>query len=207
MQRDPAVSVVVVIYNIPREAPRTLFSLSASYQRHVSPDDYEVIVVDNGSTPAVDEKFIASLAGNFRLLRIDDAFPSPAIAANRGLSAARGDVIGLMIDGARIVTPGLVHFARHGAGLDPQAVVIALGWYLGSDYQRFAIASGYNAAREDSLLAEINWPEDGYRLFEIGTPDECSIEGWLQPLGEANALFLGRKSWQKLGGVDERFSS
>jgi hypothetical protein len=33
--RKAAVSVVVVVYNIPREAPRTLFSLSASYQRHI----------------------------------------------------------------------------------------------------------------------------------------------------------------------------
>jgi len=35
-------SVVVVVYNIPREAPRTLFSLSADYQRHIAPEDYEV---------------------------------------------------------------------------------------------------------------------------------------------------------------------
>ena len=34
-ERRPAVSVVVVIYNIPREAPRTLRSLSAAYQRHI----------------------------------------------------------------------------------------------------------------------------------------------------------------------------
>ena len=46
-----AVSVVVVVYNMPREAPRTLHSLSASYQRHIDADDYEVIVVDNGSNP------------------------------------------------------------------------------------------------------------------------------------------------------------
>ena len=47
-------SVVVVVYNIPREAPRTLFSLSADYQRHIAPEDYEVIVVDNGSNPSLD---------------------------------------------------------------------------------------------------------------------------------------------------------
>ncbi len=35
----PELSVVVVIYNIPREAPRTLYSLSAAYQRGIDPDD------------------------------------------------------------------------------------------------------------------------------------------------------------------------
>ena len=56
-RRKPAVSVVVVVYNMAREAPRTLYSLSAAYQRDISAEDYEVIVVDNGSTPAFDARF------------------------------------------------------------------------------------------------------------------------------------------------------
>ncbi|MBV9065146.1 MAG: glycosyltransferase, partial [Methylobacteriaceae bacterium] len=47
----PQISVIVVVYNIPREAPRTLYSLSAAYQQNIAAEDYEVIVVDNGSTP------------------------------------------------------------------------------------------------------------------------------------------------------------
>src|SRR4029077_21172550 len=113
--RRPEVSVVVVVYNMAREAPRTLRSLAADYQRHIDPDDYEVIVVDNGSNPPFDSKILDSLAGNFRLIRIDPAPCSPAHAVNRGLVEAQGDVVGVMIDGARIVTPGLLHFASHGA--------------------------------------------------------------------------------------------
>src|ERR1700704_1378727 len=108
-------SVVVVVYNIPDEAGRTLRSLSASNQRNIDPDDYEVIVVDNGSQPPFDPKTIESLSGNFRLVRINPAPASPARAVNQGLATARGEIIGVMIDGARIVTPGLLHFARHGA--------------------------------------------------------------------------------------------
>ena len=74
-RRKPALSVVVVVYNIPREAPRTLLTLSASYQRHIDADDYEVIVVDNGSKPPFDPALIESLSGNFRLIRIDPAPP------------------------------------------------------------------------------------------------------------------------------------
>ena len=51
-----------------------------------------------------------------------------------------------MIDGARMVSPGLLHFARAGAGLYDKAVVVAPGWYLGADYQNCAIPAGYNQA-------------------------------------------------------------
>jgi glycosyltransferase involved in cell wall biosynthesis len=123
----PQVSVIVVVYNIPREAPRTLYSLSAEYQRDIAADDYEVIVVDNGSNPPFDAGILEGLAGNFRLIRLDPAPPSPAHAINVGLAAARGDTIGVMIDGARMVTPGLLHFARAGVALYPRAVVSGLG--------------------------------------------------------------------------------
>ena len=42
-------SVVVVLYNMKREAARTLLALSRSYQRGVEGLSYEVIVVENGS--------------------------------------------------------------------------------------------------------------------------------------------------------------
>jgi glycosyltransferase involved in cell wall biosynthesis len=203
--RQPELSVIVVVYNMAREAPRTLYSLSAAYQRHIAADDYEIIVVDNGSTPPLDAKMVAVLNGNFRLIRLDPAPPSPARAVNRGLAEARGRTIGVMIDGARIVTPGFLHFARHGVGLYPRAVVVTLGWYLGRDYQRWSIESGYDQNNEDQLLASIAWPEDGYRLFEIGAFDESSVDGWFSRISESNGLFLSSESWDLLGGLDERF--
>ena len=207
LSSKPDISVVVIVYNMAREAPRTLFSLSADYQQHIAAEDYEIIVVDNGSTVPLDPAILDQLDGNFRLIRIDDASPSPAQAINRGLRAARGDVIGVMIDGARLVTPGLLNFARHGARLYDRAVVASLGYYLGFDMQRWSVQAGYNAEREDALLAGIDWPQDGYRLFEIATPDGSAIDGWLQPFGESNALFLPRSSWDLLGGVEERFDA
>src|SRR5258708_25355756 len=93
----PKLSVVVVVYNIPREVPRTLRSLSASYQRDIASGDYEVIVVDNGSDPALDPEMVATFGNNFRLIRIAPAPPSPAYAVNRGIAEARGDIVGVMI--------------------------------------------------------------------------------------------------------------
>lgn len=200
------VSVVVVAYDIARELPRTLHSLSPQYQRGVTADDYEVIVVDNGSSIPVSEEAVSRHGPNFRLIRIDDASPSPAAAINRGIAAAQGDKIGVMIDGARIVTPGLVRFARAGLDMWPTAVVVAPGWYLGNDVQGNAARNGYTREVEDGLLAAIQWPEDGYRLFEIGTMDESSVDPWFSQIAEANALFLSRENWQAIGGMDERYA-
>src|SRR5262249_49104479 len=112
-----------------------------------------------------------------------------------------------MIDGARIVTPGLLHFARCGADLYGRAVVATLGWYLGFDFQSVAMDCGHNHDFEESLLNSIDWPADGYRLFEIGTMDESSCDGWFQTLAESNALFMKREMWDLLGGFDERFDA
>jgi hypothetical protein len=203
--RKPEVSVVVVVHNMDREAPRTLYSLSAAYQQNIAADEYEVIVVDNGSTPPLDPKIIDGLSGNFRLIRLDPAPPSPAHAINCGLAKARGNVIGVMIDGARMVTPGLLHFAKVGAQLYPYPVVTTLGWYLGFDHQRWSVDAGYDEAQEDALLASVDWPKDGYRLFEIASLDGSSIDGYFAPVAESTAMFLPRKMWDALAGVDERF--
>lgn len=72
----PALSLIVVAYNMARELPRTLYTLSSQYQRGIAPQDYEVIVVDNGSDQPVDSAMWASWQawpGQFRLLRIDQA--------------------------------------------------------------------------------------------------------------------------------------
>ena len=112
-----------------------------------------------------------------------------------------------MIDGARIVTPGLLHFARRGVELYPRAVVVTLGWYLGRDLQRWSMEAGYDRQREDAMLASIGWPQDGYRLFEIAAFDESSVDGWFSQIEESNALFLSRDSWDRIGGVEERFDA
>ena len=47
-------------------------------------------------------------AGQFlRHTRIEDAPPYPAPAANLGIEMAQADLVGLLLDGARMASPGL----------------------------------------------------------------------------------------------------
>ena len=47
-------SLIVISFNMRRELPRTIRTLSPSMQRGLGSADYEIIVVDNGSTEMLD---------------------------------------------------------------------------------------------------------------------------------------------------------
>jgi hypothetical protein len=200
------VSVVVVVYDMARELPRTLLSLSPGYQTGLVADDYEVIVVDNGSNPPVDPELIAGFGARVRLERLDPAPPSPARAANHGLRQAGGDLVGLVIDGARLASPGLLAEARRTARLASRPVITAPAFHLGPVRHMEATDVGYDQEAEDRLLAEAAWESDGYGLFEISTPAGSWGRGLFGPAGESSSLFCPRPIWDELGGLDERFA-
>jgi glycosyltransferase involved in cell wall biosynthesis len=199
-------SVVVVAYDMVRELPRTLRSLSPARQRNIGTSEYEVIVVDNGSPQPVDPRLAAGFDARLRLVRLDPALPSPAHAANHGLRLAEGDLVGLIIDGARLASPGLLAEARRAACLAPRPVVTAPAFHLGRVRHMEATEVGYDQAEEDRLLAGSGWETDGYRLFEISTPAGSWGRGLFGPAGESSSLFCPRAIWDELGGLDERFA-
>jgi hypothetical protein len=198
-------SVVVVAYDMAREVPRTLASLAVPYQRDLDGDDYEVIVVDNGSPEPLAPALFEELPGNWRLLRVDPAPPAPARAANLGIAASSADYVGLLIDGARMASPGLLSRALQARDLADRPVVMTLGWHLGATRHIDAQVAGYDQQAEDRLLEEIQWQHDGYRLFEVSTLAASSARGWFGPAGESNGLFMPKALWKELNGLDERF--
>ncbi len=202
----PSVSVVVVAHDMARELPRTLATLAPGYQLGMAADDYEVVVVDNGSAVPVDPALAASFPGRIRVERIDPAPPSPSRAANLGLSLAEGDLVGLIVDGARMASPGLLSWARRATALTARPVVSTLGWHLGSVRHMQAAEAGFDQAVEDELLAGVDWLADGYELFGISVLNGSSAWGWFEPMSESSALFLSRADWAELGGLDEQFA-
>jgi len=198
-------SIIVVVHNMRREAPRTLHSLSAAYQEQVDAGSYEVIVLENGSTSALSQAEVEGFGPNFRYRHLEEARPSPAFAMNLGATLARGRWLGFMIDGARIASPGLVREALLAFRMLPRPVVVTVPWHLGPDVQRKSMLKGYDQRAEDRLLEEIGWPRSGYDLFEIAVPGGSVSRGLFAPLAESGALFVTRSVFEELGGYCERF--
>ncbi len=198
----PEVSLVLVSFEMARELPRTLRSLSPAYQG-LAAGVHEVIVVDNGSRILPRREDFAELGLDLRIVRCATKSRSPAQAINQGLALARAKLIGVWIDGARMSSPGLVGACMEASKLHPRPVVATLNYQLGPALQRISSMTGYDQRSEDRLLESIGWPGDGYRLFDIATSEMPG--GPSGPLLESNALFQTREMWDELGGYDVGF--
>lgn len=204
--KRPILSIVVVFHDMIREAERTLFSLSTRYQTEVSDADCEIIAIDNGSTRPLDPDGIAKIAPNisYRFLKTESV--SPAAAVNSGVNASRGEFVAVIVDGARMASPGLLGTAIKALHIHPNPFVSALSWHLGPDVQNVSMLNGYDQSVEDQLLDSIGWRDDGYRLFEISTIAQSSGIGLLGGLPTECSFFAMRKSqFDDIGGFDQRF--
>ncbi len=204
-REKPKLSIIVVLYNMRREAERTLFSLSAQYQQDVNENDYEVIVIENGSTESLEFDDLSRFGSNFRYHLLCNAPKSPVFAINEGVKLAKAEKIGIMIDGAHILTPGVLKYALMTFALYPSAVLGVRYCFLGPGQQNETIFNGYTQHIEDTLLQKIEWHKNGYRLFDIGELMNRPQWGWFHPLCESNCLFVSRDLFSSLGGYEEKF--
>ncbi len=200
-------SIIVNFYNMRREAMRTLFSLSRQYQQGVENIEYEVIVIDNGSLLALDKGDIEGFGSEFKYTYFEATNASPCCAMNAAIQQARGDYIMCCIDGARILSPGILHHTLKAAQLYTDPFIYTLGMHLGFQPQNISINEGYNQEVEDELLDTTNWREDGYSLFEISSVALSSKNGFFSELSESNCFTIKKTSMMRIGGFEEKFTS
>ncbi len=207
MSDMPKISIIIIAFNMARELPRTIQSFSVKMQQWINEDEYEIIVVDNGSYLPFDEDACQEHANNISFIYMDDATVSPCPAINKGIAAAKGDIIGVCVDGARMASPGLLRMVLDANKISPTAVIGTLSFHLGREPQMQAVHNGYNQSVEDELLATVPWQDNGYHLFEISVPGRSSRHGWFEIPAETNALFMQRQDWDRHGGYNEAFVS
>src|SRR5258707_9231066 len=128
-------SLVVISFNMRRELPRTIRTLAPPMQRGLAAADYEVIVVDNGSTAMFDPDECRRWIPDLAIHHMPDPSPSPVPAINRGLTLATGDLVGVFIDGARMASPGLLATALLAAKAHARPAIRSRSFHLGSTVQ------------------------------------------------------------------------
>lgn len=202
MDTQMELSIIVVVYRMRRQAYNTLYSLSNAYQRNVGAN-YEVVVVENRSDETLAAEQVEALPGNFRYFLRDEPGVSPVPAVNFALEQCRGALIGLLIDGARMLTPRVLEHVLTLRRAFDQPLVVVPGYHLGT--QQHDAAGAARATAEQAELEQLGWREDGYRLFNHACFSPGNARGYFHPLMECNALFCTRQSLAAIGGADPRF--
>ncbi|HEY3449724.1 MAG TPA: exopolysaccharide biosynthesis glycosyltransferase EpsD [Myxococcales bacterium] len=115
----PRISVVLATYNRPELLVRLLEQLG---RQTLAPADFEVVVVDDGSTPPVRAR-LAELQVRYEL-RVDEQTNRGAAAArHRGIVAARGEILVIVDDDMQVAEDFLEqHLRRHASG-EPKVVL------------------------------------------------------------------------------------
>lgn len=203
---NPRLSIVVIVYKMARQAMNTLYSLSADYQRNVCADDYEVIVVENRSDNTLDPAAIARLNGHFRYFLRDETGVSPVPALNFGVTQSSAPQLGLMIDGARMITPRVIENVLAATRMVAHPLIAVPGYNIGPAEQQYHHEHQYDEKTEERLLEKIHWQQNGYRLFDVANLSGANPKGALQLFLECNCLFVSRNAFDEIGGADERFN-
>jgi len=184
---------------------KTLQTLAPDFQRGVTAQDYEVVVVENNSADPLPPQKVANLPANFRYLLREETAVSPVYAINEAFSMCRAPYICLMIDGARMVSPGIIHHALMAHAISENAIVAVPGYHLGHQEQHLVEGGKNQATAEAELLASVDWQRDGYELFKLSTFSGANSHGYLHPLMECNCLFASAENYTAIGHADTRF--
>jgi serine acetyltransferase/GT2 family glycosyltransferase len=116
----PAITVVIAVFNRVTSVDRLLTQLA---QQSLSTDEYEVILVDDGSTqPVSDTIDVSRHRCAITIVRQENA--GPAAARHRGIQAARGALIVVLDDDMRV---GPDFLAAHRRAHGDQGVTVVLG--------------------------------------------------------------------------------
>jgi glycosyltransferase involved in cell wall biosynthesis len=205
--QSPLLTVVVNFFNMRREAKRTLYSLTTEYQSGVAVDDFEVVAVDNGSGEPLDDSWVRGLAPNFKHIYYETDCPSPCAAINYAITSSNSPLVMCVIDGARILSPGILRYSFLASRLYEHPFIYTLGMHLGKKPQNYSMLEGYDQHVEDELIDSIGWQTNGYELFKISSVALSSKNGFFSKLSESNCFTLRRDDFLGVGGYDQRFQA
>ena len=175
------VSVVIPTYNRLATLRRTLQALAQ--QTH---GDYEVIVVDDGSTDGTADVVPVEFPG---VAYMRQANRGPAAARNRGIEAARGEVVAFTDDDC---LPPADWLERLAEGLERLPQVVGAG---GAQLAPGEVRAHNRLARYEAYVTR--------QVY--GAADQEVVAGFECPAGGTNNMAYRRVELDRIGRFDESF--
>lgn len=200
-------SIVVNFFNNRREAENTLHSMTRAYQHIPAGVPYEVIAIDNGSAQPLSPERVSSFGPEFRYRFVSTKSVSPVAAINAACRDAAGDEVLVVIDGAHILSPGILNRTMDAFSLFPASFVATVPFHLGPKHQNQSVTEGYNQGVEDQLLRQYDWRRNGNELFKLAGAFADASGGWFGCLLESGCFGMRKTDYLALGGFNEQFQS
>ena len=171
-------SVITGVHNRPQIVDLTLRSI---LRTEANPEDFEIIVVDDGSTDNTDcwlESIESWYEGyHITIIGLSDNTASPGKARNIGYKASSGEIIAFL-------DSDMIHFC------DPIKATIDY-FSCGTNYHNYLVSGEWSLVRND-----------GSRYYTDKPP---SVINERQTIPFAAWLALKRTHIDEIGGFDERF--
>ena len=200
------ISVLLLCYDMRNEVKNTLLSLEAKYQ-NFDQDLYEVLVLENPSGNELNKDDIDLLPDNFHYFLNKENQPLTK-AMNFLATKATGGYFLLLVDGARILSKGILRSCNQARQISKKSIVAFHGFHLGQFAQQFSVKQGlYSKEAEEGFLNDINFPNNPDALFNNACFAGSSKSGYLFQMAESNCLFLPKVLWDCVGGFDERLNA
>lgn len=205
METTPKLSVLVVFHRMSRQAENTLHSISVAFQNGMRAEDYEVVAVENVSNDVLGRERATAACPNVRYFLREEMGRSPMPAAAFALAESRAPYVGLLLDGANLLTPRTLETALLARKLFSNPVVAVPGYHLGDRPQHLHASARAAEESEQRQLVHVDWKRNGYALFDVASASPAFEKGFFNPFLEASCLFATRESLERMGGADLRF--
>ena len=188
-----------------RELERTVLSCLPPFQVGLQGRSIEIIVANNDADTRIE---LADLPdGVNEIINANVKSKSPVALMNQAVMKANSANLLLIMDGARMISPKVVINTIDILSQSSNFVSTPIAFHLGPKHQSQSVLEGYDKEKEDSLLAEIDWRNNGESLFAISSLAGANPDGFYGSISESCAFGISKKLFRKVGGYDERFSS
>ena len=196
----PAASVILPIYN-QSESLRIVLKHLSNQQCH--PAEYEIIVVDDGSTDALREKIASDdwPLPKCKITYIHQENQGRAIARNAGVEKAQGDRL-IFCDGDRVPSPTFVAEHLNAAKKQRNMVVIGCPWDFFGKASLLKTEANTNWQRIVKLSRKPQYYEKIMNLYSDGKT-ESPIAWCTFLVGNSS---IDRRAFESTGGFDPGFT-